>query len=475
MLPAFLSARRNTPISKSMQLLLAGSRDYREAITHLVPVSPIDSKLPDELLAHIFTCGLEAEVLETENDPLERTVNRGRPTFPDLVASVSRRWRALAFSTPALWMVLTHNRTLGCISGTGRHQRQDIRRWLARAGAVDLRIRLLWGLGQSWLQSSSLDEALRKELLEMFLKRGRELRITVKDASSLLNLFKTLSAAQNVRTRRLDLICTLPFHPRPLDLGEHLRSWTKLRNLRLFNVSFPAGLKALSGLTSLVLECVTVDYLYSNEFYDALRACTDLIELSLTSKGPAIIFQDVPIETFSIPRLTTLSLDSVPEECANKLLTTIQTPSLIHLSIARILCITPWTNVPHTRTLWRVIQGLSLDCSRLALLELDEHDTKPEHAMDSEAIVGLLGSMPRLKVLRLGFMHDLAQWFTVLLCNAIAAGEAPLVPELSKLVIYGAIWDYQLSQLLQSLAARSGRSDIQPLQNLEAWVHAPFG
>ncbi|KAF7982154.1 hypothetical protein HWV62_29909 [Athelia sp. TMB] len=88
-------------------------------------ISPIDT-LPNELLAHIFTVG-------TALSPKEPILSQSHLDFALLVCTVSRLWRAIAFSSPPLWSRLV-------FTGSQRAQECCTKVLLPRSGSHPLDI-----------------------------------------------------------------------------------------------------------------------------------------------------------------------------------------------------------------------------------------------------------------------------------------------------------------------------------------------
>lgn len=435
-------------------------------------VAPIDRLLPDELLSYIFVCGMEDEILEEANEPFDRTINRGRPVFTALISSVSHRWRAVAYATPELWSVISI--PCGTDDPYFRRLRAHVQSCLRLAGTVGLRVRFLARSDGSPNLASSGDMEVLTGLNSYHFGRCRELRMPVTDASQLRTVLESLAGSH---LDLLDLDCGPELHHSPQSLEQYLTACTELRSLRVNNIAFPTGLWKVPWLKTLELEGVSLDFVFSRELFELLKALSMLEHLRLNARSRFDMFtHDLPtVTTFTMPYLTTLSLFVVPEIFVTNLLATVQTPALKYLALCQIYPNRPFNRHRIARSFLEIIRGWNVDCSRLTSLELDEREITPLGHMAYDDIRILLNCLPSLKILRLGFAQELSQWLAVLSDNAASPVEPPMIPSLRKMSIYGALRDYRFSQVLRVMAARAACPGITGLQHLEAWVCAPYG
>lgn len=468
MLAAFFASRKHS-LSKALELLCAGRADYKEAIRPIVPTALIDRKLPREILCYIFVCGLELEVLEEHNDILDRTVNVWQPTFPALVCSVSHRWRALARGTPELWSVIAYDCSFADGLACAR-QRKHIQQCIELARAADLRIRIV--TSNKIFFDSTKEHDFKNDLLERNVKRARELRFITPHSLSLQDFLNKFAEGEGSPKRLERLHLTVVGGVQQEALGANLVGWSALRKLDVYNIQRPTGLYLLPMLTTLKLGAVDIVYLCSREFSKVLQSCNELMELGLNSTGVMPLVVEGFTDPFVLPRLTTLALGGLPGGFVMTLLATVQMPSLIHVRMREIYPVDVRTpnELVLDDSILKIIQDVGLDCGRLKLFEFDEREVRSDGWMQQDAVETLLVLMPQLVVLRLAFVERITYWLAALQSNAKDTMANPLLPELSKLCIYGPMNKSILSELVSMLEARSARSTISTLQRLEVWV-----
>ncbi|KDQ08383.1 hypothetical protein BOTBODRAFT_37961, partial [Botryobasidium botryosum FD-172 SS1] len=267
--------------------------------------SLIGTRMPPELLSHIFDLGTE----------------QWDPAFPTYVSCVSSHWRAVALATPALWASIAIN---------SPEYTERVRTWLVRARACPLEIDIRY---QS--RSTPDDFIAAMNLIRPYLSSCARLSAASWDYDCMRHVIGAC-------TGDAPMLEYLRFQTRYPDRASDQEPLTafeggnipRLRSLYLSHVALRWTGEIYTGLTDLtIMSLDSRDNLQLKTLFSLLKQAVNLQSLSLEGGNTLENAPSTPLDSIDLPHLTSLSLDNIPPAYSVILLTSLTTPALARLHI----------------------------------------------------------------------------------------------------------------------------------------------
>ncbi|KZT62753.1 hypothetical protein CALCODRAFT_478681 [Calocera cornea HHB12733] len=294
-------------------------------------VAPI-MKLPYELLARIFEMANEDEVDPEWVEKIPEDEDEDVTRFPTTISHVNRRFRDVALTTSSLWSRI-------CMNERPPHYHLD-RLWLERAKLIDVDLDLT---DEHWLSQQSMRDMLS---IIMVPERWRSFSLRTEEYPG-IHTALTMMTEPAPELRFLELINAhtefdededhgLPF-AEPVDIFGGVAP--KLKAVSLYSVPLRWTAPMLSGLVSLEVEYLPAAWRPKwAEWVNVIRACPDLVKLTLMASGPHIPEEVDPrhypeIEEIKLDKLEELELGDVRPWVLSHLISMIQAPNLSYLSL----------------------------------------------------------------------------------------------------------------------------------------------